>query len=34
MSGPTELPVPDTVDVRSGPEVSQDLLSVLPLLGE
>ena len=34
MTGPTELPVPDTVDVRSGPEVSQDLLSVLPLLGE
>jgi hypothetical protein len=34
MSSPTELPVPDTVDVRSGPEVSQDLLSVLPLLGE
>lgn len=34
MSGPTELPVPDTVDVRSGPEVSDQLLSVLPLLGE
>jgi hypothetical protein len=34
MSGPTELPVPDTADVRSGPEVSEDLLSVLPLLGE
>lgn len=34
MSGPTELPVPDTVDVRSGPEVSDALLSVLPLLGE
>ena len=34
MSAPTELPVPDTVDVRSGPEVSDALLSVLPLLGE
>jgi hypothetical protein len=34
MSGPTELPVPDTVDVRSGPEVSPEILSVLPLLGE
>ncbi len=34
MSAPTELPVPDTVDVRSGPEVSDELLSVLPLLGE
>ena len=34
MSGPTELPVPDTSDVRSGPEVSDQLLSVLPLLGE
>jgi hypothetical protein len=34
MSGPTELPVPDTADVRSGPEVSEELLSVLPLLGE
>ncbi|MGY1721610.1 FABP family protein [Blastococcus sp. SYSU DS0533] len=34
MSAPTELPVPDTADVRSGPEVSPDLLSVLPLLGE
>ena len=34
MSAPTELPVPDTVDVRSGPEVSDQLLSVLPLLGE
>ena len=32
MSGPTELPVPDTADVRSGPEVSEELLSVLPLL--
>ena len=34
MSAPTELPVPDTVAVRSGPEVSDQLLSVLPLLGE
>jgi THAP4-like, heme-binding beta-barrel domain len=34
MTRPTELPVPDTADVRSGPEVSGDLLSVLPLLGE
>jgi hypothetical protein len=34
VSGPTELPVPDTVDVRSGPEVSPEILSVLPLLGE
>ena len=34
MSGPTELPVPDTADVRSGPEVSEGLLAVLPLLGE
>lgn len=34
MSGPTELPVPDTVEVRSGPEVDDALLSVLPLLGE
>lgn len=34
MSGPTELPVPDTADVRSGPEVSGEILSVLPLLGE
>jgi len=34
VSAPTELPVPDTADVRSGPEVSQELLSVLPLLGE
>ena len=31
---PTELPVPDTADVRSGPEVSEEILSVLPLLGE
>ncbi|MGY2083720.1 FABP family protein [Blastococcus sp. SYSU DS0539] len=34
MSGETELPVPDTADVRSGPEVSEEILSVLPLLGE
>ncbi|MGY1707903.1 FABP family protein [Geodermatophilus sp. SYSU D00758] len=34
MSAPTELPVPDTVDVRSGPDVSDDLLALLPLLGE
>jgi hypothetical protein len=34
MTGPTELPFPDTVDVRSGPDVSDQLLSVLPLLGE
>jgi hypothetical protein len=34
MSTPTELPVPDTVDVRSGPDVDDALLSVLPLLGE
>ena len=34
MSGPTELPVPDTSDVRTGPEVSEALLAVLPLLGE
>lgn len=34
MTGPTELPFPDTVDVRSGPDVSDELLSVLPLLGE
>ena len=31
---PTELPVEDTADVRSGPEVASELLSVLPLLGE
>jgi hypothetical protein len=30
----TELPVEDTSDVRSGPEVVPELLSVLPLLGE
>jgi hypothetical protein len=34
MTDPTELPFPDTVDVRSGPDVSDQLLSVLPLLGE
>jgi hypothetical protein len=34
MSAPTELPVPDTADVRSGPEVSEEILSILPLLGE
>ncbi len=34
MSEGTELPVADTVDVRSGPEVSEELLAVLPLLGE
>jgi hypothetical protein len=34
VSGPTELPVPDTADVRIGPEVSEELLAVLPLLGE
>jgi hypothetical protein len=34
VTGPTDLPVADTVDVRSGPEVSPGLLSLLPLLGE
>jgi hypothetical protein len=34
MTQPTELPVPDTADVRTGPEVSEALLAVLPLLGE
>ena len=34
MTGATQLPVPDTVDVRSGPDVDDALLSVLPLLGE
>ncbi|MCW2698698.1 MAG: uncharacterized protein JWQ45_233 [Blastococcus sp.] len=34
MIDPTELPVPDTADVRTGPEVSQELLAILPLLGE
>ncbi len=32
--GATELPVPDTADVRTGPDVDDALLSVLPLLGE
>jgi hypothetical protein len=31
---PTRLPVEDTVDVRSGPEVAHGLLGLLPLLGE
>jgi nitrobindin-like protein len=34
VTAPTELPLPDTADVRSGPEVSDELLAVLPLLGE
>jgi hypothetical protein len=34
MTGPTQLPVPDTADVHEGPEVSEEILSVLPLLGE
>ncbi|NEK87537.1 FABP family protein [Blastococcus saxobsidens] len=34
MNGETELPVPDTSDVRTGAEVSEEILSVLPLLGE
>ena len=34
MSDRTELPVEETTDVRSGPEVAPSLLSVLPLLGE
>lgn len=34
MSDRTELPVEETTDVRSGPEVGPALLSVLPLLGE
>ena len=34
MTEPTELPVPDTADVRTGPEVSEALLAILPLLGE
>lgn len=34
MSAPTELPITDTADVRSGPEVSEELLALLPLLGE
>ena len=34
MTPPTELPIADTVDVRSGPEVAEELLALLPLLGE
>jgi hypothetical protein len=34
VSGRTELPAEDSVDVRTGPEVAPALLSVLPLLGE
>jgi hypothetical protein len=34
VTGRTELPVEDTADVRTGPEVAPSLLSVLPLLGE
>jgi THAP4-like, heme-binding beta-barrel domain len=34
VTGPTELPFPDTADVRTGPEVAHELLSLLPLLGE
>ena len=34
MTRPTQLPVEDTVDVRSGPEVAHELLGLLPLLGE
>jgi hypothetical protein len=34
VTAPTELPVPDTVDVRSGPDVSDAILALLPLLGE
>lgn len=33
-SGRTQLPVEETTDVRTGPEVAHELLSVLPLLGE
>lgn len=33
-TGRTELPVEETTDVRTGPEVAHELLSVLPLLGE
>ncbi|MEI4270227.1 FABP family protein [Klenkia sp. LSe6-5] len=32
--GRTVLPVEETTDVRTGPEVAHELLSVLPLLGE
>jgi len=34
VSDRTELPVEETTDVRTGPEVAPTLLSVLPLLGE
>jgi hypothetical protein len=34
VSERTELPVEETTDVRTGPEVAPSLLSVLPLLGE
>jgi len=34
VSDRTELPVEETTDVRTGPEVAPSLLSVLPLLGE
>ena len=34
VTGRTELPVEETTDVRTGPEVAHELLSVLPLLGE
>ena len=34
MTDRTELPVEETADVRTGPEVAPSLLSVLPLLGE
>jgi hypothetical protein len=34
VNEPTQLPVEDTVDVRSGPEVAHELLGLLPLLGE
>ncbi len=34
VTGRTELPVEETTDVRTGPEVAHGLLSVLPLLGE
>jgi hypothetical protein len=34
VSDRTALPVEETSDVRTGPEVAPELLSVLPLLGE
>jgi THAP4-like, heme-binding beta-barrel domain len=34
VSDGTQMPVEETTDVRSGPEVAPSLLSVLPLLGE